>query len=60
MTNEPVGPYGTEAEAREYAEDIGAVYCPACMTVFDPQPGLPNDGHDNCPGHHDGHESGVK
>lgn len=50
MMREPVGPYGTEAEAREYAEDLGAVYCERCGAVFHAQPGLPNDGHD-CPAH---------
>lgn len=50
MMNEPVGPYGTEAEAREYAEDLGAGYCPKCMAVYHYQPGLPNDGHE-CAAH---------
>ena len=40
--------YGPPAEAREYAEDLSAVYCETCGAVYFAQPGLPNDGHD-CP-----------
>ena len=51
--------YGTEAEAREYAEDLGAGYCPKCMAVYHFQPGLPNEGHE-CSAHDAGSGSGVE
>lgn len=40
--------YGTPDEAREYADDMCAVFCEACHGIYHGQPGLPNDGHD-CP-----------
>ena len=40
--------YGTPDEAREYADDMGAVFCEACHGIYHAQPGLPGDGHD-CP-----------
>lgn len=42
--------YGTPDEARAYAEDMGAVYCEHCGTVYFAQPEMRNDGHD-CPAH---------
>ena len=42
--------YGTPDEARAYAEDMGAVYCELCGTVYFAQPETPNDGHD-CTAH---------
>lgn len=40
--------YGNPDEAREYADDMGDVYCELCHGIYHAQPGLPNDGHD-CP-----------
>lgn len=37
--------HGTVAEAREYADDMGFVFCEDCYAVSIPAPGYANDGH---------------